>query len=213
MSFVLPPFTPSVPTRAGARRLFLAASLSLFLHALLFWPAGSQGQRPPPPASLQASLRPVAQPLPESPPLPESIPPSIPDLSLKQPAPSGTTRQEAPPQARLAAGTPPKPGRLVKSPTGKEAPGQWRDQVRQHLHSLQRQGLFYPAEAIARGEQGEVLVLLLLDESGQVAAARVEQGSGYPLLDAAALRAVRSLSTLPADAPRESLLPVRFRLR
>lgn len=207
MSFVLPPFTPSVPTRAGTRRLFLAASLSLFLHALLFWPAGSQGQRPPPPASLQASLRPVAQPLPESP------PPPIPDLSLKQPVPSGKEGQEAPPQARPAAGTPLKSGRLVKSPTGKEAPGQWRDQVRQHLHSLQRQGLFYPAEAIARGEQGEVLVLLLLDESGQVAAARVEQGSGYPLLDAAALRAVRSLSTLPADAPRESLLPVRFRLR
>lgn len=211
MSFVLPPFTPSVPTRAGARRLFLAASLSLFLHALLFWPAGSQGQRPPPPASLQASLRPVAQPLPESPLLPP--PPPIPDLSLKQPVPSGKEGQEAPPQARPAAGTPLKSGRLVKSPTGKEAPGQWRDQVRQHLHSLQRQGLFYPAEAIARGEQGEVLVLLLLDESGQVAAARVEQGSGYPLLDAAALRAVRSLSTLPADAPRESLLPVRFRLR
>lgn len=209
MSFVLPPFTPSVPTRAGTRRLFLAASLSLFLHALLFWPAGSQGQRPPLPASLQASLRPVAQPLPESP-LP---PPPIPDLSLKQPVPSGKEGQEAPPQARPAAGTPLKSGRLVKSPTGKEAPGQWRDQVRQHLHSLQRQGLFYPAEAIARGEQGEVLVLLLLDESGQVAAARVEQGSGYPLLDAAALRAVRSLSTLPADAPRESLLPVRFRLR
>lgn len=211
MSFVLPPFTPSVPTRAGTRRLFLAASLSLFLHALLFWPAGSQGQRPPLPASLQASLRPVAQPLPESPLLPP--PPPIPDLSLKQPVPSGKEGQEAPPQARPAAGTPLKSGRLVKSPTGKEAPGQWRDQVRQHLHSLQRQGLFYPAEAIARGEQGEVLVLLLLDESGQVAAARVEQGSGYPLLDAAALRAVRSLSTLPADAPRESLLPVRFRLR
>jgi protein TonB len=29
----------------------------------------------------------------------------------------------------------------------------------------------------------------------------------------AALRAVRSLRSLPADAPRDALLPVRFRLR
>ena len=48
---------------------------------------------------------------------------------------------------------------------------------------------------------------------GKVSAARVEQGSGYPLLDAAALRAVRSLHTLPADAPREAVLQLRFRLR
>ena len=53
----------------------------------------------------------------------------------------------------------------------------------------------------------------LLDERGQVSAARVEQGSGQAILDAAALRAVRSLHSLPADAPRETLLPVRFRLK
>ena len=81
------------------------------------------------------------------------------------------------------------------------------------MKKLDAEGQFYPAESIARGEQGEVLVLMLLDEQGKVSAARVEQGSGYPLLDAAALRAVRSLSSLPADAPRQVVLPVRFRLR
>lgn len=95
--------------------------------------------------------------------------------------------------------------------TGKPA-GDWTRVVRRHLQQLQKQGLFYPQEAIARGWQGEVLVLLLLDEQGRVAAARVEQGSGHALLDDAALRAVRSLSALPADAPRQTLLPVRFRL-
>jgi len=58
-----------------------------------------------------------------------------------------------------------------------------------------------------------VLVLLVLDGNGQVGAARIEQSSGYPILDDAALRAVRSLQSLPADAPRQALLPVRFRLR
>jgi len=54
---------------------------------------------------------------------------------------------------------------------------------------------------------------MILDESGQVSAARIEQSSGQAMLDAAALRAVRALHALPADAPRETLLPVRFRLR
>ena len=58
-----------------------------------------------------------------------------------------------------------------------------------------------------------MLVLIIIDEDGRVTAARVEQGSGHRLLDDAALRAVRSLRSLPADAPREALLPVRFRLR
>ena len=60
---------------------------------------------------------------------------------------------------------------------------------------------------------GHRLVLIVISGDGQVTAARVEQGSGHRILDDAALRAVRSLRSLPADAPREALLPVRFRLR
>ncbi len=83
----------------------------------------------------------------------------------------------------------------------------------QHLRKLNDRGLFYPQEAIERGLEGEVLVLIVIDESGSVVAARVEQGSGHRILDDAAVKAVRSLRSLPADAPREALLPVRFRLR
>ena len=74
-------------------------------------------------------------------------------------------------------------------------------------------GLFYPAEAIKNGLQGEALVLLILDRDGHVTAARIEQSSGFRILDEAALQAVRALRSLPADAPRETLLPVSFRLK
>lgn len=77
---------------------------------------------------------------------------------------------------------------------------------------LQRE-LPYPPEAIERGLQGEALVLLFLDASGNAIAARIESSSGHTILDDAALRAARSLRALPASAPREVLLPVRFRLR
>ena len=77
---------------------------------------------------------------------------------------------------------------------------------------LQRE-LPYPPEAIERGLQGEALVLLFLDQSGNAIAARLESSSGHALLDEAAVRAARSLRALPDSAPREALLPVRFRLR
>jgi protein TonB len=73
--------------------------------------------------------------------------------------------------------------------------------------------LLYPVEAIERGLQGEALVLLFLDASGNATAARLEESSGHALLDDAAVRAARTLRALPSSAPREALLPVRFRLR
>ena len=84
----------------------------------------------------------------------------------------------------------------------------WQDEVKRQIKKLYERGLFYPAEAIAQGLEGETLVLLIINENGEVSAARVEQGSGHRILDEAALRAVRSLRSLPADAPRDTLLPV-----
>ena len=171
-------------------RLLLALIASLLLHLLPLLNAWLEQQAappsPPPAPPLSARLTP--------PPMPEQ-----PQLSL----PEQTKPKSAPPP-------PPKPDKALESP-GK-APG-WQDEIRRQLRKQQAQGLFYPPEAIAQGLQGEVLVFMIIGENGQVAAARVEQGSGYRLLDDAALRAVRSLRSLPADAPRETLLPVRFSLR
>lgn len=89
----------------------------------------------------------------------------------------------------------------------------WQDEVKRQIRKLDERGLFYPAEAIAQGLEGEALVLLIINENGEVSAARIEQGSGHRILDEAALRAVRSLRSLPAETPRETLLPVRFRLK
>jgi protein TonB len=112
------------------------------------------------------------------------------------PTPKPLAEKKPPPRE-----TPPKPAKT------------WTQAVSQHLNKLNASGLFYPREAIAQGLEGEVLVLIIIDESGRVTAARVEEGSGHKILDDAALHAVRSLRSLPADAPREALLPVRFRLR
>jgi protein TonB len=170
------------------RPLIGALGASLLLHLLPFvdvWPA-------------KPVVKPVEQPLPLQGRL-SSLPPlpATPEFLAPEPE-AAPARNEKPPPIKETS------GRSRKT---------WTQVVREQISSQQREGLFYPEEAIRQGLEGEALVLLMLDENGQVVAARIEESSGHPLLDDAALRAVRRLRSLPADAPMESLLPVRFRLQ
>lgn len=74
------------------------------------------------------------------------------------------------------------------------------------------QHLFYPPEAVARGLEGEVILLLTLTETGQLAKAEIARSSGHALLDQAALAAAQQLGALPGNS-RQTLFPVSFRLR
>ena len=174
-------------------RLTLALALSLLLHLApfiegLFEPAPKSAAPPP----LKAELRRT---------------PSLPTPSLPTPVP--LTLPEPQPPAPVAKTTPPAK-KIMTAPTGKR---NWQDEIRQQFRKQHERQEFYPVEAIRQGIEGEALVLVMLDPNGQVSAARIEESSGHRILDDAALRAVRALRSLPADAPRETLLPVRFRLR
>lgn len=182
--------SPHFLTTSNEYRLLLALAASLLLHVLPFVAPLITESRPPP------ALPPITVTLREPPATP--LPPPL--ILPEQPRPAATPRNP----------TPPKPEKREKPPVAAKT---WTQAVSQHLQKLDASGQFYPQEAIARGLEGEVLVLIVISGDGQVTAARVEQGSGHRILDDAALRAVRSLRSLPADAPREALLPVRFRLR
>ena len=77
----------------------------------------------------------------------------------------------------------------------------------------------YPRRARRRREQGVVVLRFVADRAGAVLDLEVENSSGHPLLDDAALDMVRRAQPLPEMPPgmRESraehLLPVRFALR
>lgn len=64
----------------------------------------------------------------------------------------------------------------------------------------------YPAQARRFGEQGKVLLQVILDEEGRVSGAHVASGSGYARLDAAALAAIKTWRCQPA---RRDGVPVR----
>ena len=72
--------------------------------------------------------------------------------------------------------------------------------------------LFYPPLAVTQGLEGEVVLLLTLDTTGQIRAVDIAKSSGHVLLDEAALDAARHIGTLPGN-PRQTLLPVTFRLQ
>ncbi len=163
-------------------------ALSLVLHAAVI-AGGAQVLMPTPRSALPANAE-------------LKVRLREPAVELEVPArlllPPGSPRN-----ASAAAAAVAKPAPVVR--LGGEAAASAAEQLQRELP--------YPPEAIERGLQGEALVLLFLDPAGNAIAARIESSSGHALLDDAALRAARSLRSLPDSAPREVLLPVRFRLR
>lgn len=186
-----------------------AVAASLVLHAAVFaFGAQLLGALPkiarPADAALKVRL---ADPVPV-----EAIVP-VPQPELRMP--EHTPAVVAPPARRAPVPAPKRLTRSEPAPARAAPPGlQVLSGVaaRRANEQIARE-LFYPVEAVERGLEGEVMVLLFLDASGNAIAARVEASSGHELLDQAAVRAARALKSLPADAPREALVPVRFRLR
>jgi TonB family protein len=70
---------------------------------------------------------------------------------------------------------------------------------------------FYPPEAVARGIEGETILMLKYTADGRLLDARIARSSGHAILDQAALRAVRATPRV-GDGPREILFPVTFAL-
>ncbi len=71
---------------------------------------------------------------------------------------------------------------------------------------------FYPLEAVARGLEGETILMLTYRADGSLLEARVAKSSGHAILDEAALRAIRAAPRME-PGPREILFPVTFALQ
>lgn len=167
--------------------LVLSLALHLAVYALAELAVPVAPPRPPPRAPIEAML----------------IVPEIPVPQEAAPAPA--TAPVAAPQAPGAAPRVPKPqaGPLPAPGTTQAALAPRRPEPPPN---------YYPPEAVLRGIEGEALVQLALDPSGRILSAQLARSSGHAILDEAALRAVRSLKTVPGGG-REAMLPVRFRLR
>ena len=131
-------------------------------------------------------------------------PPEVLKNTIKAPKPARPRAEPRPPRAASPAVSPPKP-----RPPPERLSGEVLDRTLGQLS----QTLLYPPEAVRRGLEGEVVVMLELDADGRIVAASVASSSGHAILDEAAVRAARQLGALgPALGSKAILLPVRFRL-
>jgi len=77
---------------------------------------------------------------------------------------------------------------------------------------------YYPRLAVRRGWQGKVQLGLRIEADGHLSDIRVMQGSGYTLLDNAALKSLNKVEVLPTAVSLldgrslELILPVEYRL-
>ena len=81
------------------------------------------------------------------------------------------------------------------------------------IRSKLAEHLFYPQDAIARGIEGEVRLLLTLDPHGRILESRVAGSSGHALLDQAAVDAAHAVGRIPEAGVGELILPVVFKLQ
>ena len=188
--------------RAVETALGKGLTLSLLLHALLFAAGGwlvdpVHRAAAAPEAQLSVTMRPR-----------EASAKLQPQLFLDKPS------QPAPrPPPRIQSAHVGYAANASRTAAAAESGSALAGEAARQASTQMARELLYPPEAIARGLEGEALVLLFLDAAGNVIAARLEASSGHALLDDAAVRAARTLRALPDSAPREALLPVRFRLR
>lgn len=172
-------------------RLILALALSLALHASLLLPPVRKPDGPPRQPALEALLR-----------LPAKTEVSDGEALLK----NTLAVERAPAAAKPPPPAPPAP--RASQPVAKTS-------VRREVEAAQRKlspHLYYPPEAVARGLEGEVRLILTLGDDGSIAEVSIGTSSGHPILDKAAIKAAYAMGKVNWAHSHELILPVIFRL-
>lgn len=179
------------------RHLTLALTASLLLHAAVLGAGAFKALLKPPPApSLQVVLRVPAPPAPPAEPMLKNT------LDPEPEQPREADRPKPP--------EPPPSAKPVPRPAAEPKPEKKQVQAAQRKLA---EHTFYPPEAIARGLEGEVRVILVLTEDGSIADVQVAASSGHAILDNAAVKAAWAMGRLPGATVRQMILPVSFRLQ
>lgn len=169
-------------------RLILALAFSLALHAGLLAPDLLRRLLPVQPhPPLQATLR---------------LPPKV-EAAPADPLLKNTIDDEQAPQAK-----PPTPApRAAPRVPAKSAVSA----VQSAQRKLSKQ-LFYPPEAVARGIEGDVWLILKLGDDGEILDVDIAQSSGHTILDNAAKKAAYAMGKQTGAPSRELIVPAYFRL-
>ncbi len=237
------PALTSAPRGAALLGWFVLASALTHLMLLLALPALRRAQttlpsplqvelREPPPNVEPPRALPVApRPVPRERPPPVAVKPKAEKAAPREaPAPVALSKAPilaAPPVAQAspdiaiapvapepAPAPTPEPPRAQPAPVVAPAPVSPPRSDAAYLSNPKPQ---YPLAARRRGDQGTVLVRVLVTADGLAARVSLEKSSGHPALDEAALTAVRSWRFVPAQQGGRAVespytVPVVFKL-
>lgn len=170
-------------------RLISALALSLALHVGLFLPdlVKRLSVTPPRPALL-ATLR---------------LPPK-PDVSPAEPLLKNTIDTEETPQIATPPRTIPATPQATPKAVAKLEAQRAQRKLSKHL--------FYPAEAVARGIEGDVWLIVKLSAEGEIVDVSIATSSGHAILDNAAIKAAYAMGRQTGVKSKELIIPAYFRL-
>lgn len=219
------------------RGFLLALAVSMAAHAALlaFGPGLNGPVAPPEPLAVTLAPEPAPvdeppKPLPPAPPPPEPKPqpkpkPPEPPRQVRKAPPKPEpepviTRSEpveaaptvpAPPPAPPAPPEPPPPVERPVAPAPVVTEPQYR------VAYLSNPKPPYPAFSRRRGEEGTVLLNVLVTREGRAAKVELDQSSGFDALDRSALRTVQDWRFVPARRGEDAVeawvrVPIVFRL-
>ncbi len=144
---------------------------------------------PPPPPEL---------PTPELPPTEIEVPAPPPQPQLPDPEPTPKPPPPKPPEKPVKEEKPPEKPKAKTNSTPSPASKASEGVVDQLPTATVNPTPPYPADALQRGQEGTVRLLLTIDATGKVVAARVIRSSGVESLDDSALRTIRRWLFTPA---------------
>lgn len=177
-------------------------------------PAAVQEPIPPKPEPPEEP-KPVEPPKPEPKPEPKPVEPPKPKPKPKPQPEKAITPPPPAPQPQAAEPPPPTPAPTKAKANSQEGAPVTAPHVDAHQH--QNPAPAYPRLSRRRGEEGTVLLELLVLKNGRVEEVKVKESSGYPRLDKSAIDAVRRWKYNPATRGGEPidyryLQPVTFSL-
>jgi protein TonB len=160
---------------------------------------------PPEPKPVPPPPKPVPKPVPK--PKPKPVPP--PEKAISQPAPAPVAAPAPAPAAAVPAEVKPQKNDSLAAPV---------TPPRVDASRLKNPAPAYPSASRRRGEEGTVLLELLVLADGSVTDVRVKKSSGHPRLDQSAMNAVKRWRYTPATRGGVAieyryLQPIKFDLR
>ena len=197
------------PTGTRFTRLAVVAAVHVLAVVALLHTMKVQPTPPAPPEIDVTVVKPLPmvepQPI-DPPPVPQAAQPQslpvvpMPDVTFDQPRETITVRQatEIPSHPPSIGKTGPE---VIDAPPGPAKPavadsGPMRTAVLADANSCARPE--YPARSVRNGDTGTVVLALLVEASGKVSQARVQQSSGHRELDRAAIAALSLCKFQPA---------------